>query len=158
MPAAARDLAGRLRCGGVDEVLVNLHRVPEAVTVDLAERSGPPAVQTTFEPELLDCAGTLRQNRAWVEDEAMFLACYADNLTDFDPGQLVDAHRALGGPATLTLFQAANPSSVGHRWTGRRSRMGAFTEKPEQPVGNLVNGGRTHFHPPSSMRCKNDHP
>jgi len=46
-----------------------------------------------FEPELLGSAGTLAANRAWVEGEEMFLACNADNLTDFDLQSLVQTHR-----------------------------------------------------------------
>ena len=44
---------------GVDEVLVNLHHLPDVVRRHLAARTGPPAVRTFFEPELLGSAGTL---------------------------------------------------------------------------------------------------
>jgi len=37
----------------VDEVLVNLHYLPHLVLRHLQARSGPPAVRTAFEPELL---------------------------------------------------------------------------------------------------------
>ena len=59
-------------------------------------RRGPgrPAVRTVFEPELLGSAGTLVANRHWVDDEELFLACNADNLTDFDLRYLIDAHRS----------------------------------------------------------------
>ena len=48
---------------GVDEVLVNLHHLPDVVRRHLAARTGPPAVRTVFEPELLGSAGTLAANR-----------------------------------------------------------------------------------------------
>ena len=79
---------------GVDEVLVNLHHLPDVVRDHVAARTSPPAVRIVFEPELLGSAGTLRANRDWVEGEEMFLAFNADNLTDFDLRSLVDAHRA----------------------------------------------------------------
>ena len=44
---------------GVDEVLVNLHHLPDVVRRHLAARTGPPAVRTVIEPELLGSAGTL---------------------------------------------------------------------------------------------------
>ena len=63
----ARHLARRAStAAGVDEVLVNLHHLPDVVRDHLAERTAPPAVRTVFEPELLGSAGTLRANRDWV--------------------------------------------------------------------------------------------
>jgi molybdopterin-guanine dinucleotide biosynthesis protein A len=132
---------------GVDEVLVNLHYLPDVVTRYLAERTGPPVVRTTYEPELLGSAGTLLANRALVEDEPLFLACYADNLTDFDLRELVDAHLARGGPATLALFRAENPRAVGIVELDSEARIVAFTEKPEHPTGNLANAGMYAFSP-----------
>jgi mannose-1-phosphate guanylyltransferase len=132
---------------GVEEVLVNLHYLPDVVTRYLAERTGPPVVRTTYEPELLGSAGTLLANRAWVEDEPLFLACYADNLTDFDLRELVDAHLARGGPATLALFRAENPRAVGIVELDSEARIVAFTEKPEHPTGNLANAGMYAFSP-----------
>ena len=93
---------------GVDEVLVNLHHLPDVVRRHLAARTGPPAVRTVFEPELLGSAGTLVANRHWVDGEEMFLACNADNLTDFDLRSLIDEHREHGAVATLTVFHSEN--------------------------------------------------
>jgi len=132
---------------GVDEVLVNLHYLPDVVTEYLAGRAEPPVVRTVFEPELLGSAGTLLSNRAWVEDEGFFLACYADNLTDFELSRLVNAHLAYGGPATLTLFRAENPRSVGIVEMDNEARVVAFIEKPEDPTGNLANAGMYAFSP-----------
>ena len=98
---------------GVDEVLVNLHHLPDVVRRHLAARTAPPAVRTFFEPELLGSAGTLLANRQWVDGEELFLACYADNLTDFDLRSLVDAHREHGAIATLTVFHSEQPSAGG---------------------------------------------
>jgi mannose-1-phosphate guanylyltransferase len=75
---------GSLAAAGVEEVLVNTHYLPDIVTRHVARRRQPPVVHTVFEPDLLGSAGTLLANRQWVQDEEMFLACYADNLTDFD--------------------------------------------------------------------------
>src|SRR5262249_3196128 len=93
-----------LDLAGVDEVLINLHHLPDVVRHHVAERSGPPEIRLVFEPELLGSAGTLRSNRSWVRGEELFLACNADNLTDFDLRSLIDAHRSHGSIATLTVF------------------------------------------------------
>ena len=138
------DALGR---AGVDEVLVNLHYLPDVVTAHLAERNGGPAVRTVFEPELLGSAGTLRVNRQWVAGEEMFLACYADNLTSFDLRSLIDAHRSGRAPATLTAFHSARPSAGGVLELDPDGRVAGFEEKPAHPVSDLVNAGMYAFHP-----------
>ena len=122
---------------GVDEVLVNLHHLPDVVRNHLEARAGslqPPAVRTVFEPELLGSAGTLAANRAWVGGEEMFLACYADNLTDFDLRSLVrDAPGARrdrdvdGLPFRTTICR-------GRRGT-RRGRHGRRVHGEAEPAG-----------------------
>ena len=115
---------------GVDEVLVNLHHLPEAVTRHLTARTAPPSVRTVFEPELLGSAGTLLANRTWVEGEELFLACNADNLTDFDLRSLIDAHAGHDAIATWTLFHSPNASG--------RSRHG-------EPVRTIHNTPSTNI-------------
>jgi mannose-1-phosphate guanylyltransferase len=97
---------------GVDEVLVNLHHLPNVVRRHLAAHQGPPTVRTVYEPELLGSAGTLGTNRQWVDGEELFLACNADNLTDFDLRSLVDGHRKHGAIATLAVFHSPDPSAA----------------------------------------------
>ena len=132
---------------GVDEVLVNLHHLPDVVRRHLAAHEGPPAVRTVYEPELLGSAGTLAANRQWVDGEELFLACNADNLTDFDLRSLVDAHREYGAIATLTVFHSPNPSAGGVVELDAAGRVIGFAEKPSQPVSDLTNAGMYAFHP-----------
>ncbi len=132
---------------GVDEVLVNLHHLPDVVREHVAARTAPPRVWTVFEPELLGSAGTLRANRDWVAGEEMFLACYADNLTDFDLRSLVDAHRAHDAIATLTVFRSENPSAGGVVELDGSGRVTGFTEKAPEPVSDLTNAGMYAFRP-----------
>jgi mannose-1-phosphate guanylyltransferase len=132
---------------GVDEVLVNLHHLPDVVRGYLAGYEGPPAVRTFYEPELLGSAGTLAANRRWVDSEGFVLACNADNLTDFDLRTLVHAHLRHGMVATLTVFHSPNPSAGGVVELDVTGRVTGFTEKPSQPVSDLVNAGMYAFHP-----------
>jgi mannose-1-phosphate guanylyltransferase len=132
---------------GVGEVLVNLHHLPEVVTRHLAARTAPPSVRTFFEPELLGSAGTLLANRAWVEDEEFFLACNADNLTDFDLRSLIDAHREHGPIATLAVFHSETPSAGGVVELDGSGAIIGFVEKPSEPVSDLTNAGMYAFHP-----------
>ena len=130
---------------GVNEVLVNLHHLPDVVRRHLAGRTGLPVVRTIFEPELLGSAGTLAANREWVAGEEFFLACYADNLTDFRLQTLVDAHRAHDTVAMLTVFRSENPSAGGVVELDEAGRVTAFTEKPAKPASDLVNAGMYAF-------------
>jgi mannose-1-phosphate guanylyltransferase len=136
-----------LNSAGVDEVLVNLHHLPEVVRRHVAARAAPPAVRTFFEPDLLGSAGTLVANRRWVAGEKLFLACYADNLTDFDLRTLIDAHREHGPVATLTVFHSERPSAGGVVELDAVGRVTGFVEKPPEPVSDLTNAGMYAFHP-----------
>ena len=133
--------------GGVGEVLVNLHHLPDVVRDHIAGRTAPPAVRSVLESNLLGSAGTLRANRDWVDGEDMFLVCYADNLTDFDLRRLVDAHRAYDAVATLTVFHSPNPSVGGVVELDADGMVTGFTEKPPAPVSDLTNAGMYAFHP-----------
>jgi mannose-1-phosphate guanylyltransferase len=132
---------------GVDEVLVNLHHLPDVVQRHLAGHAGPPVVRTVFEPKLLGSAGTLRANRWWVEDEEFFLVCYADNLTDFDLESLIDAQRQNRPIATLAVFHSENPSAGGVVDLDATGRVIGFVEKPSEPVSDLTNAGLYAFRP-----------
>jgi mannose-1-phosphate guanylyltransferase len=130
---------------GVNEVLVNLHHLPDVVLGHLAGRARPPVVRTSFEPELLGSAGTLAANRGWVAGDEFFLACYADNLTDFRLETLIDAHRANRVAATLTVFHSENPSAGGVVELDGAGRVTGFSEKPDRPTSDLVNAGMYAF-------------
>jgi mannose-1-phosphate guanylyltransferase len=130
---------------GVDEVLVNLHHLDSVVREHIARRVEPPHVRLVYEPVLLGSAGTLLVNRDFVAGEAMFLAVNADNLTDFDLGKLVDAHRP-GVDATLTLFRAPRPSECGIVEVVGDEVVG-YVEKPAEPRSDLANAGMYAFTP-----------
>lgn len=126
---------------GVGEVLINLHHLPDVVREHLDKRSAPPAVKTVFEPTLLGSAGTLAANREWVESEEFFLACNADNLTDFDLRELIEAQRSHDEIATIAVFRSPQPSSGGVVELNGDGTLVGFAEKPAQPVSDLVNAG-----------------
>jgi mannose-1-phosphate guanylyltransferase len=132
---------------GVDEVLINLHHLPDVVRDHLDARAGTLAVRAVFEPQLLGSAGTLAANRAWIGSDEMFLVCYADNLTDFDLDSLIMAHRAHGPIATLAVFHSERPSAGGIVELDSCGTVVGFAEKPSQPVSDLVNAGMYAFHP-----------
>ena len=132
---------------GIDEVLVNLHHLADIVSQYLATRTGSPRVLTSYEPILLGSAGTLLANRDWVADDEFFLACNADNLTDFNTAELIKAHQEHGSVATLAAFHSPNPSAGGVLETDASGIVVGFAEKPQHPVSDLVNAGMYAFSP-----------
>jgi mannose-1-phosphate guanylyltransferase len=136
-----------LAVAGVDEVLINLHHRAEVIWNHVQEWRGPPMVRMVYEQELLGSAGTLVKNKGWVDAEEMILVCNADNLTNFDLRSLIDAHRKSGAIATLTLFHAERPSECGVVEIDDSGRMIAFSEKPDEPTGDLANAGIYAFDP-----------
>ena len=133
---------------GVDEVLVNVHCLADVVRRHLEGRDGPPEVHTFFEPELLGSAGTLVANRDWIAGEEFFLACNADNLTDFDLRTLIESHRSGDTVATLTLFHAPRPHRrVASSSSTTRAGSSGSTEKPSNPRERP--GQRRHLRVPS---------
>jgi len=131
---------------GIQEVLVNTHHLAGRVAAHVAERTSPPVVRLSHEPVLLGSAGTLLANRDFVADDDMFLVVNADNLTDFDLGVLIDAHRADTTIATLTVFRAPRPSECGIVDVVD-GRVVGFAEKPAEPRSDLANAGIYAFHP-----------
>jgi mannose-1-phosphate guanylyltransferase len=132
---------------GVDEVLVNLHYLADVVRKHLTARTGPPHVRMSYEPQLLGSAGTLVANREWIAAEEFFLACNADNLTDFDVTELIKVHREHCPVATLAAFHSPNPSAGGVLDTDTDGTVIGFTEKPAKPSSDLVNAGIYAFSP-----------
>lgn len=132
---------------GVDDVLVNTHHLAGLVEAHVARRASGPEVRLSHEPQLLGSAGTLLANRDFVAGEEMFLAINADNLTDFDLGLLVDAHRRADPIATLTVFRAARPAECGIVEVAADGRIVDFAEKPAEPRSDLANAGMYAFAP-----------
>lgn len=135
-----------LAAAGVDEVLVNTHHLAEQVVDHVTHRATGPAVHLAHEPVLLGSAGTLLNNRDFLDGEDMFLVLNADNLTDFDLRVLVDAHRAGGAVATLTVFRTPRPSECGILEVVD-GRVVGFVEKPASPRSDLANAGMYAFGP-----------
>jgi mannose-1-phosphate guanylyltransferase len=128
---------------GAEEVLVNTHHLADQVADHVLTRHGDPPVRLLHEPTLLGSAGTLRAARELLAGERWFLAMNGDNLTDYDLGHLVLAHSAAGEGvvATLTAFQAPNPSACGIFEVDNRGRLRGFEEKPARPRSDLANAG-----------------
>jgi mannose-1-phosphate guanylyltransferase len=149
VPVAGRPLLdhwlSHLRSTGVDDVLVNLHHLPEVVEAHLEGHVAPPVVHTLHEPVLLGSAGTLRAGREFLGDDEVFLAAYGDNFTDFDLRHLTAAlDAAPEALAAISVFHAPRPKACGILEVVD-GVMTAFEEKPAAPRSDLANAGMYAF-------------
>ena len=129
---------------GFDEVLVNVHHLPEQVRAFAAGLSSPVRLTLFEESQLLGSAGTVRANRRWVADGLPFLIAYADNLTNADLTSLMTTHDRQRPLLTMALFRADEPSRCGIAELAGGAAAGAivsFEEKPARPKSNLANAG-----------------
>jgi mannose-1-phosphate guanylyltransferase len=134
-----------LERAGVDQVLLNLHHLPDLVRAHLADHRGTPSVVTAHEPELLGSAGTLAANRDFVGDDDVFLTVYGDDLTDFDLRHLTAAlDAAPDAEAAIATFRAPRPEACGILEV-ENGVVTSFEEKPAAPRGNLANAGMYAF-------------
>ena len=77
----------------------------------------------------------------------MFLAVNADNLTDFDLGVLIDAHRCRPGRSPpCRCFMPRSRSECGIVEVDDGVVVG-YVEKPANPPSDLANAGIYAFHP-----------
>lgn len=126
---------------GIDEVLINLHHLPDLVFEFLAENEFDLKVHTVFEQELLGSAGTIRNNFDFVCKESEFLICYADNLTNINLAQMINFHKRHRPILTLGLFRTDNPAKCGIAEVAENHTVINFVEKPEHPKNNLAGAG-----------------
>jgi len=131
---------------GIDEVLINIHHHPGKVA-EFIDRIQPALrIQITpfHEQTLLGSAGTIAANKAFVNDCDDFMIAYADNLTRVNLSDMLAFHRRVkskGGIFTMGLFKSDTPEGCGIAVMDPENKIVEFIEKPQNPLGNLANGG-----------------
>jgi mannose-1-phosphate guanylyltransferase len=144
LPIAGRPLLGRwfeqLARAGVAEVLVNTHHLPSQVRDYVARERPPLPVRLVHEPALLGSAGTLAENRGWLDGEPRFLVVYADNASTVELRELLASHRA-DAVATLGLFRVPDPERRGVVEVDGAGTVVGFVEKPARPRSDLAWAG-----------------
>jgi mannose-1-phosphate guanylyltransferase len=128
------------RQNGISEVLVNTHAHADAVRDFLSKWRDGIQVRVVEEPELFGSAGTLRENRKWVESEDKFWVFYADVLTRADLSVMLHFHHQ-STAATIAVYSVPDPQRCGIVELDSNNRVLSFTEKPEHPRSNLAFAG-----------------
>lgn len=140
-PLLAYWLESLLGSSAIDRVLINTHYLPQAVRDFVAKSRWHDRIDIVHEPTLLGTGGTILKNRSYFGERPFFVA-HADNLTDFVPQRLIDAHLVAGEHLAMTLlaFETDAPRSAGILELDERNRVIGFHEKVANPPGNLANG------------------
>jgi mannose-1-phosphate guanylyltransferase len=130
-----------LAAGGITEILLNLHYLPEVVRTHVEHSHYPVEITIAYEKQLLGTGGTLLKNRAFFEHEPVMLV-HADNLSMFNVGTFNDKFekRERNIEISMMTFNAPNPEACGIVELDERGIVKAFHEKVENPPGNLANG------------------
>src|SRR5229473_631364 len=123
----ARRIARWLAGGGVAELVVNLHHLPETIARVLGDGSDLGArVRYSWEqPVVLGSAGGPRLALPMLEADTFFIV-NGDTLTNVDLGQLAAAHDASGGSVTLALTPNREPARYGGVRLDGQSRVLGF--------------------------------
>jgi mannose-1-phosphate guanylyltransferase len=126
--------------GGITDILINLHYLPEAVLTYIAQCRYPVRISTVYEERLLGTAGTLLKNRAFFMGEPVMLI-HADNLSVFDPHAFIDRFfaRERNIEITMMTFHTDAPQACGIVELDEKGVVREFHEKVSDPPGNLAN-------------------
>jgi NDP-sugar pyrophosphorylase family protein len=127
----------RLARAGVEEVVVNLHHLPETITAELGTgRRFGLRIRYCQEDRILGTGGGPRAARGLLGDEAV-LVVNGDVLFDFDLRRLVAAHRASGARATLALRANPFPRAYSPVVTDRKGRILSIAGRPRRARGRV---------------------
>jgi mannose-1-phosphate guanylyltransferase len=126
---------------GIRDVLVNVHAHPERFREFVQTWHGSVRVHIVEERELLGSAGTLLENRGFVEDEEAFFVLYGDVLTNVSLAAMMDFHREGRMAATLGIYEVPDPSRCGIVTTDRDGVVRGFVEKPAEPESHWAFSG-----------------
>jgi len=120
---------------GVDDVVVNLHHLPDSVSeaLGVGRRFGV-RLRYSREDKILGTSGGPRAVRDLLGEEP-FVLVNGDILFDFDLGRLMRRHRASGARATLALLPNPDPGRYGPVVTDASGRVLSLAGLPRRARG-----------------------
>ncbi|WP_413295622.1 nucleotidyltransferase family protein [Synechococcus sp. MIT S9452] len=131
-----------LEKSGCENAYVNTHYLRNNVAQFLKQRkNNRMLVQEIYEDKLLGTAGTLIKNQDLLKGSTCVML-HADNATDFNISELVNAHLARPKHCELTMltFTTDNPRSCGIIETDENNIVHQFHEKVPDPPSDRANG------------------
>ena len=133
---------------GVNEIMVNLHYLPEPIKNHFGDGSAYGVnISYSYEEELMGTAGGLKRVQDFFADQTV-LVISGDALTDINLSKFYRFHQKQQGLATLAIKRVADPTQYGvvHM---EDNQILHFQEKPshEEAISNLANTGIYLFEP-----------
>ncbi len=127
---------------GVEEVIINLHHLPERV-IEYFGRGERLGIQIHFshEENILGTAGGVK--RAQASLPSPFFVWYGDNLSRCDLHRLYSLHESKQATVTMAVFERQDVSQSGIVGLDSEQRVTRFLEKPKtgQIFSHFVNAG-----------------
>lgn len=129
---------------GVDEILINLHHLPEVIKDYFQDGSKwGVKISYSYEEELLGTSGTLKKHKAFFDE--LFFVMYGDNLFHHDTklDLLLKFHNEKKSDFTISLCEVDDISLSGFIETNKSKKVMKIIEKPktEGIVKGWVNAG-----------------
>jgi len=127
---------------GVEEVVINLHYLPESVIQYFGDgKRWGLQIDYSREPVLLGTAGAVKKVRQ--RFDSSFFLWYGDNLSRCDLHRMHSVHRKTSALVTMALFERADVSQSGIVGLDSELRINRFLEKPRpgQIFSHFVNAG-----------------
>ena len=116
---------------GFDQIAVNLHHMPDAITAHFGNgRDFGVAITYSHEEQMLGTAGAVRRLSTFFDKR--FLVYYGDNLMNVDLSELWRVHECEGVQASIGLAFMDDPTSRGIVQLDDSSRVTRFVEKPRE--------------------------
>lgn len=136
-----------LSSSGVEDVVINLHHLPETVTAAVDEGSAwGMQIRFSREDELLGTAGALDPLRDWVGDERV-LIFYSDNIIRLDLTTLMRRHESTAAAMTVALFHRTDVRASGVARLDASDLITGFVEKPPEGGPGWVSAGLLYCEP-----------
>lgn len=138
-----------LKSYGFDEIVINVHYLPDMIVQALGDGSAF-GVQLEYlhEKVLLGSAGAVEQVKSFLSG-GPFVVVGCDDLTDLPLDKLFDFHKKNKAVATIGLVRRDEVDQYGVVVTDETGRITGFQEKPAKgtELSNLVNTGIYAFTP-----------
>ena len=138
-----------LKAHGIDDIVINVHYLADAIVSTLGDGSAF-GVRLTYshEPELLGSAGGLKKVQSFFDEEP-FVVIGCDEVTDNPLDRVLAFHRERDAVATIGLVECADVEQYGVVVLDERAKIVGFQEKPKRGTerSNLANTGVYVFSP-----------
>jgi mannose-1-phosphate guanylyltransferase/phosphomannomutase len=134
---------------GVEEVMVNLHSMPEQVRGYCGDGSRwSLKLSYSHEPKLMGTAGAIKKVEGFFKDGPFFVMS-GDGLSDIDLTAMYAFHRKRGSVATMAIKKIDSRFEYGVTLTDGSQRIKGFLEKPSwgDVFSSKVNTGIYLFEP-----------